>query len=62
MPPDVVVNFTIRVHAEARKKLRILSAESDISIEEIVRGFLYPALGLKHLPVILEPTSAPVSA
>jgi plasmid stability protein len=52
--PDTVVNFTIRVHAEARKKLRIRSAESDASIEEIVRGILYPALGLKHLPVTLD--------
>lgn len=57
LPPDEIVNFTIRVHAEARRQLRIRSAVSDVSIEEIVRGLLYPALGLKELPVVLDPAS-----
>lgn len=53
--PDDVVQLSIRIHFEARRQLRIRSAEEDIPMEEIVRSLLYPTLGLDHLPVVVEP-------
>jgi plasmid stability protein len=56
--PDELVSLSIRVHPDARRKLRIRAAEEDRNIEEIVRALLYPELGLKHLPAILEPATS----
>lgn len=42
---DELVQFNVRIHPEARRRLRIAAAESDRGIEEIVREILYPSLG-----------------
>lgn len=52
--PVSLVPLTIRVHPEARRQLKSVSALEGFSMEEKARSVLYSALGLDQLPVVLE--------
>lgn len=55
--PDSLVPLTIRVHREARAALKSTAALSEQTMEERCRSILYPAIGVHHLPAVVEPTA-----
>lgn len=57
---DSLVHVSTKLHAEARRRVRVAAAEKDLTTAEVLRAIVYGHFGLSHLPVVLPDEAAPL--